>query len=220
MAYELKLTTMSKGKAITELMSEEPFRRRVPVFAGDDVTDEDGFIAVTAMGGIALRVEDAFFGEPQTRSCLARRARSRRKEKPRHEADWILGSSAIARLRASSMRKPAMSGSASRGSTAIPLFNALVNGDEPEAGFMDVVLATRTARSQSYLRNTAILETILRCEGGSIRVTRLGAALQAAGADCSGRPCIMRRIEPVEGPLPRDGSRAADLRLWRDDAHR
>ena len=73
MAYELKLTTMSKGKAITELMSEEPFRRRVPVFAGDDVTDEDGFIAVTAMGGIALRVEEAFFGEPQrVRDWLAR----------------------------------------------------------------------------------------------------------------------------------------------------
>ena len=73
MAYELKLTTMSKGKAITELMSEEPFRRRVPVFAGDDVTDEDGFIAVTAMGGIALRVEEAFFGEPQrVRAWLAR----------------------------------------------------------------------------------------------------------------------------------------------------
>jgi trehalose 6-phosphate phosphatase len=73
MAYELKLTTMSKGKAITQLMSEEPFRQRVPVFAGDDVTDEDGFIAVKAMGGIALRVEDAFCGEPAlVRAWLAR----------------------------------------------------------------------------------------------------------------------------------------------------
>jgi trehalose 6-phosphate phosphatase len=73
MAFELKLTTMSKGKAITELMSEEPFRQRVPVFAGDDVTDEDGFVAVKAMGGVALRVEDAFGGEPaQVRAWLAR----------------------------------------------------------------------------------------------------------------------------------------------------
>lgn len=73
MAFELKLTTMSKGKAITELMSEEPFRRRVPVFAGDDVTDEDGFVAVKAMGGIALRVDEAFGGEPQrVRAWLAR----------------------------------------------------------------------------------------------------------------------------------------------------
>jgi trehalose 6-phosphate phosphatase len=73
MAFELKLSTMSKGKAITELMSEEPFRRRVPVFAGDDVTDEDGFVAVTAMGGLALRVDEAFGGEPRRlRAWLAR----------------------------------------------------------------------------------------------------------------------------------------------------
>jgi trehalose 6-phosphate phosphatase len=73
MAFELKLTTMSKGKAITELMSEEPFRRRVPVFAGDDVTDEDGFVAVTAMGGVALRVDEAFGGKPErVRAWLAR----------------------------------------------------------------------------------------------------------------------------------------------------
>lgn len=73
MAFELKLTTMSKGKAITELMSEEPFRQRVPVFAGDDVTDEDGFIAVKAMGGVALRVDDDFGGEPRrVRSWLTR----------------------------------------------------------------------------------------------------------------------------------------------------
>lgn len=73
MAFELKLSTTSKGKAITELMSEEPFRRRIPVFAGDDVTDEDGFIAVTAMGGVALRVDEAFGGEPErVRAWLAR----------------------------------------------------------------------------------------------------------------------------------------------------
>ncbi|MGE3871762.1 MAG: trehalose-phosphatase [Parvibaculaceae bacterium] len=73
MAFELKLTTMSKGKAITGLMSEEPFSRRVPVFAGDDVTDEDGFVAVEAMGGIALRVDEVFGGEPRrVRAWLAR----------------------------------------------------------------------------------------------------------------------------------------------------
>jgi len=73
MAFELKLMTMSKGKAITTLMSEEPYRRRVPVFAGDDVTDEDGFAAVTAMGGIELRVDEAFGGEPgNVRAWLAR----------------------------------------------------------------------------------------------------------------------------------------------------
>lgn len=73
MAFELKLTAMSKGKAITQLMAEEPFRRRVPVFAGDDVTDESGFAAVTALGGVALRVDGAFGGEPRNvRAWLAR----------------------------------------------------------------------------------------------------------------------------------------------------
>ncbi len=73
MAFELKLVTISKGKAITALMSQEPYRRRVPIFAGDDVTDEDGFMAVRAMGGIALRVDSAFGGEPeQVRAWLTR----------------------------------------------------------------------------------------------------------------------------------------------------
>lgn len=73
MAFELKLATMSKGKAITALMAEEPFRRRVPVFAGDDVTDEDGFAAARAMGGVGLRVDEAFGGQPQNvRAWLAR----------------------------------------------------------------------------------------------------------------------------------------------------
>ncbi len=66
MAFELKPQAMSKGEAITALMSQEPYHRRIPVFAGDDVTDEDGFAAVEEMGGIALRV-DADFGSETER---------------------------------------------------------------------------------------------------------------------------------------------------------
>jgi trehalose 6-phosphate phosphatase len=73
MAYELKLTTMCKGKAITALMAQEPFCHRIPIFAGDDMTDEHGFEAVTAMRGIALHVDEIFGGEPQRlRGWLAR----------------------------------------------------------------------------------------------------------------------------------------------------
>jgi len=45
-----------KGTAIREYMMEQPFRGRVPVFVGDDRTDEYGFGAVTHLGGWAIKV--------------------------------------------------------------------------------------------------------------------------------------------------------------------
>ncbi|MCC5867130.1 MAG: trehalose-phosphatase [Gammaproteobacteria bacterium] len=47
-----------KGQAIREFMSEAPFQGRLPVFIGDDVTDEAGFLAVNAMQGCSIRVGD------------------------------------------------------------------------------------------------------------------------------------------------------------------
>jgi trehalose 6-phosphate phosphatase len=41
-------------------MDRSPFRGRLPVFVGDDVTDEDAIAAAAAMGGAGLRVQDAF----------------------------------------------------------------------------------------------------------------------------------------------------------------
>lgn len=73
MAFELKLSPVNKGQAITDLMKVEPYRRRIPVFAGDDVTDEPGFDAVKAMNGVALPVDRAFNGQPRlVRAWLAR----------------------------------------------------------------------------------------------------------------------------------------------------
>ena len=46
----------SKGAGIRRLMAWPPYRGRTPVFAGDDLTDEDGFAAVNALGGISIRV--------------------------------------------------------------------------------------------------------------------------------------------------------------------
>ncbi len=46
----------SKGAGIQRLMAWPAYHGRTPVFAGDDLTDEDGFAAVNALGGISIRV--------------------------------------------------------------------------------------------------------------------------------------------------------------------
>jgi trehalose 6-phosphate phosphatase len=45
-----------KGSAIRDYMREPPFAGRMPVFAGDDLGDEAGFIAVNALGGRSVLV--------------------------------------------------------------------------------------------------------------------------------------------------------------------
>lgn len=55
---ELRPAAGDKGAAIRALMDEPPFRGRVPVFAGDDVTDESGFAVVNTHGGVSVLVGD------------------------------------------------------------------------------------------------------------------------------------------------------------------
>ena len=64
-----------KGKAVAEIMAREPFAGRRPVFIGDDVTDEDAIAAAQAVGGIGLRVPEAFGDAAGVRAWLARAAR-------------------------------------------------------------------------------------------------------------------------------------------------
>jgi trehalose 6-phosphate phosphatase len=64
MAYELRHRSLTKGSAVSTFMHREPFAGRIPVFVGDDVTDEDGFRVATELGGMGLRVADAFDGRP------------------------------------------------------------------------------------------------------------------------------------------------------------
>ena len=58
LVLELRPVGANKGEAIATFMGEPPFRGRVPVFIGDDATDEHGFAAVNAMGGHSLKVGD------------------------------------------------------------------------------------------------------------------------------------------------------------------
>lgn len=53
---ELTAASGDKGSAIRFLCAREPWLERQPVFVGDDTTDEPGFEAVNALGGMAVRV--------------------------------------------------------------------------------------------------------------------------------------------------------------------
>jgi trehalose 6-phosphate phosphatase len=64
MLWEIRPLGADKGGAVRALMARAPFTGRLPVFIGDDVTDEDGMRASRALGGAGYRV-DAAFGEPQ-----------------------------------------------------------------------------------------------------------------------------------------------------------
>ena len=56
MVAEVKSSLSSKGRAIEMLMAQPPFAGRIPLFIGDDLTDEHGFEAVNALNGIAIKV--------------------------------------------------------------------------------------------------------------------------------------------------------------------
>jgi trehalose 6-phosphate phosphatase len=58
MVLEIKPAGWNKAAAVDAFMREPPFRDRVPIFVGDDVTDRDGFMAVLRRGGLAVAVGD------------------------------------------------------------------------------------------------------------------------------------------------------------------
>lgn len=74
---EVKGARTGKDRAIEAFLQEPPFRGRTPVFAGDDVTDEAGFVLVQAQGGQGIKVGN---GDS---------AAQRRCESPQNLRDWL-----------------------------------------------------------------------------------------------------------------------------------
>lgn len=66
MVFELQPRHHGKNGAIAAFMSEPPFRGRIPVFLGDDTTDEDGFVEINRSGGLSIRVGPASVGTAAT----------------------------------------------------------------------------------------------------------------------------------------------------------
>ncbi len=71
MAWEMRPAGVDKGHAVHDLMSRPPFAGRLPIFVGDDITDEDGMREARALGGLGLRVPDIFADAAEVRRWIA-----------------------------------------------------------------------------------------------------------------------------------------------------
>jgi trehalose 6-phosphate phosphatase len=60
--FEVKRPNISKGDGVRELMRHPPFAGRMPVFIGDDVTDESVFAVLPQLGGKGFSVRRPFAG--------------------------------------------------------------------------------------------------------------------------------------------------------------
>ena len=96
-----------------------------------------------------------------------------------------------------------------------PVFCSLLNGEDPDEGFAEVVLENFADAQQAYLGNSAILTTVLTdANGASVRLTDFCPRFKQF--DRIFRPAMLvRRIEPLSGlpvirlrirPLSRYGS--------------
>lgn len=75
MAWEVRPRGTDKGVAVASLMQRPPLRGRLPLFIGDDVTDEDAIVKAREMGGAGLRVDVAFGTAGDVRDWLAEAAK-------------------------------------------------------------------------------------------------------------------------------------------------
>jgi trehalose 6-phosphate phosphatase len=71
-AWEVRPAGADKGTAVAALMRAAPFAGRLPLFSGDDVTDEDAIVAARQFGGTGLRVPEVFGNPTGVRAWLKR----------------------------------------------------------------------------------------------------------------------------------------------------
>ncbi len=64
-AFEMKPRGGNKGDALAWFMQSPPFQGRLPVFIGDDITDEPAIQKATELGGLGLHVARDFAGSTQ-----------------------------------------------------------------------------------------------------------------------------------------------------------
>jgi trehalose 6-phosphate phosphatase len=72
--WEVRPQGADKGAGVRALMQHRPFAGRLPVFIGDDVTDEDGMRAARTFGGAGFRVDEAFRDTDGVRAWLRQSA--------------------------------------------------------------------------------------------------------------------------------------------------
>lgn len=56
--FELRAADVHKGAAVRAFLAEAPFLGRRPWYFGDDLTDEDAFVVVRALGGVTVKLGD------------------------------------------------------------------------------------------------------------------------------------------------------------------
>jgi trehalose 6-phosphate phosphatase len=74
MAWEVRPAGVDKATAVRALMGRPPFAGRLPVYIGDDVTDEDGIREARALGGSGYRIPGVFVDAAAVRRWIAKLA--------------------------------------------------------------------------------------------------------------------------------------------------
>ena len=237
--FEVKRPNVSKGDGVRELMTHPPFAGRMPVFIGDDVTDESVFAVLPELGGKGFSVGRHFAGlagifdsPKEVRRALQRLAANGQARPVMSEFTLdlaVIGNGRTAALVEPSGRivwwcLPRYDGD--------PVFCRLLAGDE-EKGFTDVVLDGQVETRSDYMRNTAIVVTELTDgNGGAVRITDFAPRFQHYGRTFR-PPQLVRIIEPIAGmpritirfrtthrygvPVTTRSSGSNSIRYWRDD---